>query len=72
LPGGYSIAGRIDVGFDGGNHPLRADYLRCRSCGSLLLATDQGIHERMHEAIDVTALAFIAKGSDPGPIETGR
>jgi hypothetical protein len=49
---GYSVAGQITVGFDGGNHPLKGDILRCRSCGSLLLPADQDIHDRLHTLID--------------------
>ena len=36
---------------DGGSLVAHAAVLRCRSCGSLLLAGDEDIHERMHPSI---------------------
>jgi hypothetical protein len=49
---GYEWAGRITTGFDGGNHPLKGDVIRCRSCGSLLTPDSQVIHESHHSQID--------------------
>ena len=36
---------------DGGPLVPHVAVLRCRSCGSLLLAGDEDIHERMHPVI---------------------
>ena len=36
---------------DGGSLVAHATVLRCRSCGSLLLAGDEDIHERLHPPI---------------------
>jgi len=36
---------------DGNPLVKHAEVLRCRSCGSLLLAGDEDIHERMHPPI---------------------
>jgi hypothetical protein len=36
---------------DGGSLVPHANVLRCRSCGSLLLAGDEDIHERVHPPI---------------------
>ena len=35
---------------DGSGLVPAVQILRCRSCGSLLLAGDEGIHERLHPA----------------------
>lgn len=49
---GYQWAGKITAAFDGGNHPVSGDVLRCRSCGGLLLPDDQAVHEGFHSLID--------------------
>jgi hypothetical protein len=33
-------------------YPETAGVLRCRSCGSLMVPGDQGIHERFHTIVD--------------------
>lgn len=54
LPGGVEseVAGRITTGFDGGNPLLKSDILKCLTCGSLILPSDQGMHRRYHAVID--------------------
>lgn len=36
---------------DDGTGPRFTNVVRCRSCGSLLLAVDEDLHERMHPPI---------------------
>jgi hypothetical protein len=59
LGSGFEVAGVITVGYDGGNHTLKGEILRCRSCGTLLLPEDQSLHENLHDQLD-RVLAFVA------------
>ena len=46
----YEVVGLSVCIGDVDGHPLFANTVRCRSCGSLLLASDEDIHERLHPA----------------------
>jgi hypothetical protein len=47
---GYSLAGYLATAEQ--TPEAWAAMLRCRSCGSLLLAEDQGVHEKHHTRLD--------------------
>jgi hypothetical protein len=52
IPRGYSLAGRITTGFDGGNHPIKGNVWVCLDCGSLIAAGHTDVHDRFHAQID--------------------
>jgi len=52
LPEGYRFAARVTIGFDGGNHPLRADLWGCTRCSSIIFPDGREGHDRFHAGID--------------------
>lgn len=52
IPEGYRFAARVTIGFDGGNHDLRADLWRCARCAAVVFPGDHAEHTREHTEID--------------------
>lgn len=47
-PEGYRTAGRMTIGYDGGNFSIKSAVLACEDCGDLVLPPDAGNHSGSH------------------------